>query len=161
MIQIKGLPLNSIILFLIVILSLGGLVKYLADTEHKIISRKNKEEKKEKSEKQDDTNPIFKGFLLKNAIIAGSIAFVVGLNTRDIIKSLTETLINPLFSVDLDHDGNHDFTEITNLLNVQLLGAEFKLGQFLLKLIHYLFFIAIIYVIVILLYTKTDFIKIE
>lgn len=161
MTQIKGLPLNSIILFLIVILSLGGLVKYLADTEHKIISRKNKEEKKEKSEKQDDTNPIFKGFLLKNAIIAGSIAFVVGLNTRDIIKSLTETLINPLFSVDLDHDGNHDFTEITNLLNVQLLGAEFKLGQFLLKLIHYLFFIAIIYVIVILLYTKTDFIKIE
>ena len=161
MIQIKGLPLNSIILFLIVILSLGGLVKYLADTEHKIISRKNKEEKKEKSEKQDDTNPVFKGFLLKNAIIAGSIAFVVGLNTRDVIKSLTDTLINPLFSVDLDHDGHHDFTEITNLLNVQLLGAEFKLGQFLLKLIHYLFFIAIIYVIVILLYTKTDFIQIE
>ena len=161
MIQIKGLPLNSIILFLIVILSLGGLVKYLADTEHKIISRKNKEEKKEKSEKQDDTNPVFKGFLLKNAIIAGSIAFVVGLNTRDIIKSLTDTLINPLFSVDLDHDGNHDFTEITNLLNVHLLGAEFKLGQFLLKLIHYLLFVAIIYVIVILLYTKTDFIQIE
>ena len=158
MIKTNTLPIKSVILFFVVVLSLGGLVKYLADTEHKIISRKNKEEK---PEKQHNTNPVFKGFLLKNAIIAGSIAFVIGLNTRDVIKSLTDTLINPLFSVDLDNDGHHDFTEITNLLNIKLLGAEFKLGQFLLKFIHYLFFIAIIYVIIILLYTKTDFIKIE
>ena len=84
---------------------------------------------------------------------------MIGLNTRDIVQSLSDTIINPLFSVDLDHDGNHDFTEITNLFNLKILGSEFKFGQFILKFIHYMFFIAVVYVIVIFLYMKSDFIE--
>ena len=74
MIKTNTLPIKSVILFFIVVLSLGGLVKYLADTEHKIISRKNKEEKPEKSEKQHDNNPVFKGFLLKSQLFPFPVA---------------------------------------------------------------------------------------
>tara|TARA_Y100000591_G_C21697436_1_gene626469 strand:- start:318 stop:803 length:486 start_codon:yes stop_codon:yes gene_type:complete len=161
MIQIKGLPLNSIILFLGLITIITLFITYLAQLEQRIISQKEKQKEKQNQQKNNDKYAVFKGFLLKNTIIAGSIAFVIGLNTRDFIRILSETLINPLFSVDLDKDGNPDFTEITNMLNLNILGAQFKLGQFILALIHYLFFIVVIYIIVILLYINSDFIKIE
>ena len=151
----KGLPIKGLVLFIIVIGLLGGLVTYLVKLEKNIIDDKRKKQKKENDKKET----VFKQFLLKNAIIAGSIAFVIGLNTRDIVQSLSDTIINPLFSVDLDHDGNHDFTEITNLFNLKILGSEFKFGQFILKFIHYMFFIAVVYVIVIFLYMKSDFIE--
>ena len=83
MIKTKGLPIKGLVLFIIVIGLLGGLVTYLVKLEKNIIDDKRKKQNKENDKKET----VFKQFLLKNAIIAGSIAFVIGLNTRDIVQS--------------------------------------------------------------------------
>ena len=87
-------PLKSLFLFILLIMILSLLIYRVNYMEKEIVKENNKEKKN-----------IFHLFIMKNAIIAGSIAYIIGLKTRDVMTLLLDTIINPLFSVDFDGDG--------------------------------------------------------
>lgn len=98
---------------------------------------------------------IFTRFVIKNTIIAGSLAFVIGLKTRDLIQSLLDSIINPFFK------DKKRITEVTKLFGFSIFGMKFCFSDFILDLIKYIIFMLISYLIVILVYVKTDFIVLQ
>ena len=142
-------PLKSLFLFILLIMILSLLIYRVNYMEKEIVKENNKEKKN-----------IFHLFIMKNAIIAGSIAYIIGLKTRDVMTLLLDTIINPLFSVDFDGDGIPDLKELTKLLNFTILGITFKFGQFILDFVKYIIFIVFIYLIVLVLVKKTNFVEI-
>ncbi len=98
---------------------------------------------------------IFTQFVIRNTIIAGSLAFVIGLKTRDLIQSLLDAIINPFFK------DKKRIRRVTNVFKFSILGMKFCFSDFLLDLIKYLIFLLISYLIVIGVYLKTDFIYLQ
>ena len=98
---------------------------------------------------------IFTQFVIRNTIIAGSLAFVIGLKTRDLIQSLLDAIINPFFK------DKKRIRRVTNVFKFSIFGMKFCFSDFLLDLIKYLIFLLISYLIVIGVYLKTDFIYLQ
>jgi len=98
---------------------------------------------------------IFTQFVIRNTIIAGSLAFVIGLKTRDLIQSLLDAIINPFFK------DKKRIRKVTNVFKFTILGMKFCFSDFLLDLIKYLIFLLISYLIVITVYLKTDLIYLQ
>ena len=98
---------------------------------------------------------IFTRFVIKNTIIAGSLAFVIGLKTRDLIQSLLDAIINPFFK------DKKRITAVTKLFKFSIFGLDFSFSDFILDLIKYIIFMLISYLIVILVYMNTDFIVLQ
>ena len=98
---------------------------------------------------------IFTQFMIRNTIIAGSLAFVIGLKTRDLIQSLLDAIINPFFK------DKKRISKVTNVFKFTILGMKFCFSDFLLDLIKYLIFLLISYLIVITVYLKTDLIYLQ
>ena len=110
---------------------------------------------KEKTDEEIKARSIFTKFTIKNTIVAGSLAFVIGLKTRDIIQSLLDCLINPFFK---DKD---DIVEIGRLLQFKIGHLKFDFTDFALGLIKFFMFLLIIYIIVIVIYVNTDYITLK
>jgi len=98
---------------------------------------------------------IFTQFVIRNTIIAGSLAFVIGLKTRDLIQSLLDAIINPFFK------DKKRISKVTNVFKFTILGMKFCFSDFLLDLIKYIIFLLISYLIVITVYLKTDLIYLQ
>lgn len=120
-----------------------------------IIKLENNLELKDRDLINTRDRSIFSRFVIKNTIIAGSLAFVIGLKTRDLIQSLLDSIINPFFK------DKKRINEVTKLFRFSLLGMKFSFSNFVLDLIKYLIFIIITYFIVIIVYVKTDFIVLQ
>ena len=145
-------PIKSVILFITILCILFFFIYQLSKKEKYILLQKKKEKKK------NENNLIFKGFILKNAIIAGAMAFIIGIRVQKLFEIAIDTIVNPLFSVDFDNDGHADFSEITNLAAFTLLGIKFSFGPLLLTFIKFLFFVSFVYILIIGIYKYTNFI---
>ena len=110
---------------------------------------------KEKTDEEIKARSIFTKFTIKNTIVAGSLAFVIGLKTRDIIQSLLDCIINPFFK---DKD---DIVEMGKLLQFKIGHLKFDFTEFVLGLIKFFMFLLIIYIIVIVIYVNTDYISLK
>jgi len=150
------IPIRSIIIFFVLITTIIYTIYKLSLEERRIYY----ERKKELSIQEKQEKKIFKGFMLKNAIVAGALAFLIGLRVQKILTIAIDTIINPLFEIDLDNDGTPDFSEITNLATFTLFGLKFSFGPLILQSIKFLFFAASIYIIIILVYKYTDYINV-
>ena len=152
------IPIQSVIIFIVLLISIIYVLYYLSQKERQIYYDKKKQLREEQN--KDNEKQIFKGFMLKNAIIAGALAFLIGLRVRDFLTTAIDTIINPLFEIDLDNDGQPDFSEITNLATIKLFGLKFSFGPLILSLIKFLCFVASIYIIIIMIYQHTDYISV-
>ena len=77
------------------------------------------------------------------------------------INSLLETIIFPIFDVDMNHNGIPDYQEISKILNFTIFGISFNFGFFFLNIIKYLLFIVIVYLLIQVISKKTNLINLE
>ena len=97
------IPIQSVIIFIVLLISIIYVLYYLSQKERQIYYDKKKQLREEQN--KDNEKQIFKGFMLKNAI-AGALAFLIGLRVRDFLTTAIDTIINPLFEIDLDNMDN-------------------------------------------------------
>ena len=82
----------------------------------------------------------------------------MSLRLRDLITSLVNTIVLPIFNLDINKNGEPDIREVAKLLTLTLFGIKYKFGIFILDFIKFLMFSSIVYILIVVLYTKTDFI---
>lgn len=97
----------------------------------------------------------FHSFLIKNAVIASAITFIIGFQIRSLLSALIDALVKPLFSIDLDRNGQSDLKQIQKY-TAKVLGTNFPFGKVLLELVKTLATIFVVYMSVVFLtkYTK-------
>ena len=134
----------SIITVLVIAFIMYFIITNITKFEHSIEIKKKKNDGEEKS--------VFTRFAIKNTNIAGSLAFVIGLKTRDLIQSLLDSVINPFFK------DKKRINKITKLFQITLFGLKFSFTDFVLDFIKYFMFMIFVYLIVIAIYTQTNFI---
>ena len=66
----------------------------------------------------------FSKFLIKHAVIASAFTFLLGYQLRELISVLIDTIIKPLFSIDLNADGEPDLKQIKNF-TTNVLGIKY------------------------------------
>ena len=142
------LNFRKILYFIFIIFIVYQSLNIVKKVESNIIETKIEEENKEIH------HGIFNMFFVKNTIVAGAIAFVIGLKTRDLIGYLLDAIVNPIFS-----SGLPNMKHLQKLLKINMFGIHFFFGEFMLEFIKYLVFLVIIYIIVIIIYAKTDLIS--
>lgn len=135
---------ESVITVLVIAFIMYFIVHNLTKFEDTIHIKEKKNDGEEKS--------IFTRFAIKNTIVAGSLAFVIGLKTRDLIQSLLDSVINPFFK------DKKRINKITKLFQITLFGLKFSFTDFVLDFIKYFMFIVFVYLIVLTIYTQTNFI---
>ena len=97
----------------------------------------------------------FHKFLIKNAVIASAITFIIGFQIRSLLSALIDAMVKPLFSIDLDRNGQPDLKQIQKY-TAKILGTTYPFGKVLLELIKTLATILVVYMSVVFLtkYTK-------
>jgi len=88
----------------------------------------------------------FKDFLSDNNILVTIIATILSSNITMLTKSLMDNIIMPIINIDMNNDGTPDRENLENWV-VKVKGVEFKVGQFILTSIEFLFILIIIYLI--------------
>ena len=125
---------------------------------YEITSLKNNLELKNKIIPQ---NSIFTLFLIKYTIVAGSIAFLVGMQLRELTNSIVDTIVSPILNIDLDKNGIPDLTELSKSTTITFGSLKFQFGPLILNIIKFSLCMSFTYIIVILLTTKTNLIDID
>jgi large-conductance mechanosensitive channel len=129
-----------------------------------LIKRWEKEEimKKQNSKEKNKVDySIFSTFMIQRNVIPLTIGVLLSLRLRTFINHIVDTLINPLFSIDYDKDGIPDISEISELLNISIIGVKYNFGFLFLELIKILMFIIVTYFFIIMLYVNTDYLNIN
>ena len=108
-------------------------------------------------QKQIKFNDEFKTFIIKNTVFATAITFLLGYQIRIFINTLVDTIIEPLFSIDLNNDGKSDLKQLKKI-SQKMFGVNFPLGKLILEFSKTILTILIIYLIVKLLTRYTDLI---
>lgn len=106
-----------------------------------------------------DNRGIVQVFFTKRSVIPLAVGVLMSLRLRDLITSMVNTIVFPIFELDLDKNGQPDIREITDLLTLNIFGLKYKFGLFLLDFIKFILFVCIVYILIIVLYTKTNYIK--
>jgi large-conductance mechanosensitive channel len=151
---LKKIPKKSILILFFVISIIFYLLFYANSLEKELT-------KNLKKKKPNKKHGIFNTFLVKHTIIAGALAFLIGLNLRDVINSFVNALIDPIFNIDFDKDGVTDLKEIVNTISFSIFDIEFKFGPFLLNSLKFSIFLTVTYLIIIFIYLRTNLISIE
>lgn len=89
----------------------------------------------------------FYRFCVKNALVASSLSFVVGVQMRTVVSTLVDTLIDPLLSFDLDQNGEPDMEQIKRL-HVDIGGYRFHIGKLVADVVKTALTILVVYWIV-------------
>lgn len=97
----------------------------------------------------------FRKFLIKHTVLASAITFLLGFQIRSLISELIDTVINPLFSVDLNNDGEPDLKQIRKF-TANIFGIKYPVGKLFLELIKTAVTIFVIYLSVVFITRYTD-----
>ena len=89
----------------------------------------------------------FKDFVIKNTIIASALTFLLGAQIKQLSTTILDALIDPLFSIDLDNNGEPDLVQLKKM-TTKILGFKFPFGKILSELIKAILTIIILYFIV-------------
>ncbi len=92
----------------------------------------------------------FKAFIAKGNIIDLAIAFILGLSFKEIVTSLVNDIIMPLFA---SIAGESDFTNLIWVLN----GSEIRYGAFIQTIVNFLIIAFSIYVVITLVIRRKQF----
>jgi large-conductance mechanosensitive channel len=86
----------------------------------------------------------FYRFCVKNALVASSLAFVVGVQMRNVVATFIDTLIDPLLSVDLNNDGVPDMEQIKQWV-IQIGKYKFAIGRLVVDIIKTAMTVGVVY----------------
>ena len=92
----------------------------------------------------------FKSFISKGNIIDLAIAFIIGAAFKEIVTSLVNDIIMPLFA---SIAGESDFTNLIWVLN----GSEIRYGAFIQAIVNFLIIAFAIYLAVVLVIKRKEF----
>jgi len=104
------------------------------------------------------SNEVFLRFIVKQAVVASAITFLIAGQTQKLASLVVDTLVEPLFSIDLDRDGNPDLKQLEKYV-VNLFGLKFALGKLITQLVKFCVFIAFIYIALSFFMKYTNLIK--
>ncbi len=92
----------------------------------------------------------FKAFIAKGNVIDLAIAFIIGVAFKEIVNSLVNDIIMPLFA---SIAGESDFRNLIWLLN----GSEIRYGAFIQAIVNFLIIAFSIYLVVTLIIRRKQF----
>jgi large-conductance mechanosensitive channel len=101
---------------------------------------------------------LFKQFIIKYTVVASVITWVISSQLKDLIEIIVNNIIEPIFSFDIDGDGNPDIQQLKNMIT-EFFGCKFQFGKIILALIKAMLSILIIYGILLVIYRYTDLLK--
>lgn len=104
------------------------------------------------------SNKVFLKFIVKQAVVASAITFLIAGQTQKLSSLLVDTMVEPLFSIDLDRDGNPDLKQLEKFV-INLFGLKFPLGKLITQFIKFCVFIIFIYLALTFFMNYTDLIK--
>lgn len=102
----------------------------------------------------------FKEFIVRYTVIASVVTWLISANMKDFLDELINALIEPLFSIDIDNNGEPDLIEAKKWVT-DVMGIKFPIGKIVLALFKTVIFIAIVYVVVTLIFKYTDLMKLK
>jgi len=105
-----------------------------------------------------NSNNLFIKFIIKKAIVASAITFVLAGQAQILASLMVDTLVEPLFSVDIDKDGKPDLKQLEKFV-ISFLGVKFPLGRLITQIIKFIVFLFFIYWILTFFMEKTNLIK--
>ena len=104
-------------------------------------------------------NDILIDFVVKKAVVASAITYLIASQVQTLSSLVVDTLVVPLFSIDLDKDGNPDLKQMEKFV-VKFFNLKFPLGKLITQLIKFFIFLIFIYIILSLFLKYTNLIKI-
>jgi large-conductance mechanosensitive channel len=99
-----------------------------------------------------------KQFIIKTTVITSLIVWILGSHASNFLKSISNLLIDPLFSIDLDQDGIPDLKEL-NKYNVTIGNIKLPLGRILIESIKLIFNITCVFLLIYIVINFTDVAK--
>ena len=99
----------------------------------------------------------FSRFLIKHAVLASAFTFLLGVQIRELISQLVDTILKPLFSVDLDKNGEPDMKQLKRF-TTNIMGIKYPVGKLFLELIKTIITIGVIYLSIVFLTRYTKFV---
>jgi len=100
----------------------------------------------------------FNKFLVKYTVIVSVITWIISAQLRTLSIVLINVLIEPLFSFDLNNDGEPDLKQLEKYV-MKSMGFKFPLGKLLLEILKTIITIVIVYYGVIAIAKHTDLLK--
>ena len=88
----------------------------------------------------------FRKFLITNRVFITVIGLLMGEEIRRLATSVVNNLIEPLFNIDLNKDGISDTKHIFER-SIVFYGMDFKMGQVLKDVIHFIVIIIVAFII--------------
>jgi large-conductance mechanosensitive channel len=88
----------------------------------------------------------FISFLTDNNFLVTTLITILSTNILDISQAFVDNLILPIFDIDLNNDGIKDKQIIENY-KLDIFGAQFKIGKFLIASIKFIITFYVMYLI--------------
>ena len=98
-----------------------------------------------------------KDYIIKTAIFSSLFIWLLGRKTSDFLTSIVNLVIDPLFSVDLNKNGEPDLKELEKF-TIMIGKKKIHLGKIILECIKLIFHLVVIYLFIYIILHKTDFI---
>ena len=83
-------------------------------------------------------------FIIKHTVIASALTWLVGSQIRQLSVVIVETLIDPLFSIDLNKDGKPDLKQLDKYIT-EFLGFKFPIGKVILESLRTILTLLLLY----------------
>jgi hypothetical protein len=99
-------------------------------------------------------------FVIKTSVLSSLFVWLLGNKASDFLTSITNLLIDPLFSFDLNNNGEPDLKDLEKF-NIKLFGKKILVGKILLELIKLVFHMFVIYSIIFIAIKKTNFLSLK
>ena len=103
--------------------------------------------------------PLFTKFIIKQAILTTAFTYLTG-QVQKLASVFVDTVIEPLFSVDLDNDGNPDLKQLEKYV-VKLFNIKFSLGKLVSQIVKFIFFLGFTFIILTFFMKYTHLIKLK
>ena len=99
-------------------------------------------------------------FIIKTSVLTSLFVWLLGNKTSDFLTSITNLLIDPLFSFDLNNNGEPDLKDLEKF-NIIICGKKILLGKIILEFIKLAFHLFVIYIVIYYAIKKTNLLSMK
>jgi len=98
-----------------------------------------------------------KSFITKYTVIASALTWLIGSQVRSLTVVILDTLVDPLFSIDLNDDGKPDLKQLDNMIT-DFLGFKFPVGKLVMEILKTILTLVLLYIFITIFINYTDLI---
>ena len=99
-------------------------------------------------------------FIIKTSVLTSLFVWLLGNKSSEFLTSITNLLIDPIFSIDLNNNGEPDLKELEKF-NIKIGGKKLLVGKIILEFVKLIFHMFVIYIIIYYGIKKTKFLSIK